>query len=87
MLGGVPINVVTPDPDADPLAQEITIIWNPINDAGTVALQVEDRGTASACCGANRRPDRADLRHPLSRRGPGGGLEGWKLQALIKAVT
>ncbi|CAD7382773.1 hypothetical protein [Xanthomonas arboricola] len=81
-------NVVTPDPDADPLAQQITIIWNPINDTGTVTFQVEDRGAA---LGVLASPI-ADLIAPTyAIRYPGAeaaqALEGWKLQALIKAAT
>ncbi|MEQ8034248.1 hypothetical protein [Xanthomonas sp. WHRI 6106] len=81
-------NVVTPDPDADPLAQHITIVWNPINDTGTVTFQVEDRG---AVLGVLAAPI-ADLIAPTyAIRYPGAGatqeLAGWKLQALIKAAT
>ncbi|PPU15789.1 hypothetical protein XacyCFBP2565_08315 [Xanthomonas arboricola pv. corylina] len=81
-------NVVTPDPDADPLAQQITIIWNPINDTGTVTFQVEDRGAALGVLAAPI----ADLIAPTyAIRYPGAeatqALEGWKLQALIKAAT
>ena len=81
-------NVVTPDPDADPLAQQITIIWNPINDTGTVTFQVEDRG---ATLGVLAAPI-ADLIAPTyAIRYPGSEatqeLEGWKLCALVKAAT
>ncbi|KHS07628.1 hypothetical protein RM61_09185 [Xanthomonas phaseoli pv. phaseoli] len=81
-------NVVTPDPDADPLAQQITIIWNPINDTGTVTFQVEDRGAALGVLAAPI----AELTAPIyAIRYPGTEatqeLAGWKLQALIKAVT
>lgn len=81
-------NVVTPDPDADPLAQQITIIWNPINDTGTVTFQIEDRGTALGVLAAPI----ADLVTPeYSMRYPGSAeaqaLQGWKLMALIKAAT
>ncbi|PPT44507.1 hypothetical protein XarbCFBP8132_00390 [Xanthomonas arboricola] len=81
-------NVVTPDPDADPLAQHITIIWNPINDTGTVTFQVEDRGTALGVLAAPI----VDLIAPTySIRYLGSTasqtLQGWKLQALIKAAT
>ncbi|MEA9550548.1 hypothetical protein VC253_01550 [Xanthomonas campestris] len=81
-------NVVTPDPDADPLAQQITIIWNPITDTGTVTFQVEDRGAALGVLAAPI----ADLIAPTyAIRYPGAeatqALEGWKLQALIKAAT
>uniref|UniRef100_UPI003F7E82BA hypothetical protein n=1 Tax=Xanthomonas sp. 0924 TaxID=2835534 RepID=UPI003F7E82BA len=81
-------NVVTPDPDADPLAQQITIIWNPINDTGTVTFQVEDRGAALGVLAAPI----ADLIAPTyAIRYPGAEatqeLAGWKLQALIKAAT
>ncbi|MCC4588773.1 hypothetical protein LL962_16970 [Xanthomonas sp. NCPPB 1067] len=81
-------NVVTPDPDADPLAQQITIIWNPINDTGTVTFQVEDRGAALGVLAAPI----ADLIAPTyAIRYPGAGttqeLPGWKLQALIEAAT
>ncbi|CAG2088083.1 hypothetical protein [Xanthomonas arboricola] len=81
-------NVVTPDPDAEPLAQQITIIWNPINDSGTVTFQVEDRGAALGVLAAPI----ADLIAPTyAIRYPGAettqALEGWKLQALIKAAT
>ncbi|MBB5673742.1 hypothetical protein ABQ039_011835 [Xanthomonas sp. WHRI 6108] len=81
-------NVVMPDPDADPLAQQITIIWNPINDTGTVTFQVEDRGTA---LGVLASPI-ADLIAPTyAIRYPGAeatkALEGWKLKALIASAT
>ncbi|KGK59560.1 hypothetical protein NC00_01155 [Xanthomonas cannabis pv. phaseoli] len=81
-------NVVTPDPDADPIAQQITIIWNPINDTGTVTFQVEDRGAALGVLAAPI----ADLIAPTyAIRYPGAEetqeLAGWKLQALIKAAT
>ncbi|WP_434990036.1 hypothetical protein [Xanthomonas melonis] len=81
-------NVVTPDPEADPLAQHITIIWNPINDTGTVTFQVEDRGTTLGVLAAPI----ADLIAPTyAIRYPGAEapqeLAGWKLQALIKAAT
>ncbi|MGV7193708.1 hypothetical protein [Xanthomonas axonopodis] len=81
-------NVVTPDPDADPLAQQITIIWNPINDTGTVTFQVEDRGAALGVLAAPI----ADLIAPTyAILYPGAEatqeLPGWKLQALIKAAT
>lgn len=81
-------NVVTPDPDADPLAQQITIIWNPINDTGTVTFHVEDRGTALGVLAASI----ADLIAPTyAIRYPGAEaaqeLEGWQLCALVKAAT
>jgi len=81
-------NVVMPDPDADPLAQQITIIWNPINDSGTVTFQVEDRGAA---LGVLASPI-AELTAPTyAIRYPGAEatqeLAGWKLKALIKAAT
>lgn len=81
-------NVVTPDPDADPLAQQITIIWNPINDTGTVTFQVEDRGAALGVLAAPI----ADLIAPTyAIRYPGADatqeLAGWKLKELIKAAT
>lgn len=81
-------NVVTPNPDADPLAQQITIIWNPINDTGAVTFQVEDRGAALGVLAAPI----ADLIAPTyAIRYPGAeatqALAGWKLQALIKAAT
>ncbi|APP84449.1 hypothetical protein BI317_09940 [Xanthomonas hortorum pv. gardneri] len=81
-------NVVTPDPDVDPLSRQITIIWNPINDTGTVTFQVEDRGAALGVLAAPI----ADLIAPTyAIRYPGAEatqeLEGWKLQALIKAAT
>ncbi|MEB2187732.1 hypothetical protein VDS18_17825 [Xanthomonas campestris pv. campestris] len=81
-------NVVTPDPDADPLAQQITIIWNPINDTGNVTFQVEDRGVTLGVLAAPI----ADLIAPTYViRYPGAEatqeLDGWKLRALIKAAT
>ncbi|PPU41162.1 hypothetical protein [Xanthomonas arboricola] len=81
-------DVVTPDPDADPLAHQITIIWNPTNDTGTVTFQVEDRG---AVLGVLAAPI-ADLIAPTyAIRYPGAeatqDLAGWKLKALIKAAT
>ncbi|MBB2805936.1 hypothetical protein XarbCFBP7604_09660 [Xanthomonas arboricola] len=81
-------NVVAPDPDADPLAQQITIIWNPINDTGTVTFQVEDRGAALGVLAA---PIAELIAPTYAIRYPGAeatqALEGWKLQALIKAAT
>ncbi|MGQ5267424.1 hypothetical protein [Xanthomonas arboricola] len=81
-------NVVTPDPDADPLAQQITIIWNPINDTGTVTFQVKDRGTVLGVLAA---PIADLIAHTYAISYPGAKatqeLEGWKLQALIKAAT
>ncbi|ATS54027.1 hypothetical protein [Xanthomonas citri] len=81
-------NVVTPDPDADPLAQQITIIWNPINDTGTVTFQVEDRGAALGVLAAPI----VDLVAPTyALRLPGSAvsqtLHGWKLKSLVKAAT
>ncbi|MFA1261084.1 hypothetical protein ACDI97_06550 [Xanthomonas axonopodis pv. fascicularis] len=81
-------NVVMPDPNADPIAHQITIIWNPINDTGTVTFQVEDRGAA---LGVLATPI-AELTAPTyAIRYPGAEatqeLAGWKLQALIKAAT
>ncbi|WP_115513037.1 MULTISPECIES: hypothetical protein [Xanthomonas] len=81
-------NVVAPDPEADPLARQITIIWNPINDTGTVTFQVEDRGAALGVLAAPI----ADLIAPTyAIRYPGAEatqeLEGWKLKELIKAAT
>lgn len=81
-------NVVTPDPDADPLAQQITIIWNPISDTGTVTFQVEDRGAALGVLAA---PIAHLIAPTYAICYPGGeatqALEGWKLKALIKAGT
>ncbi|WP_311238261.1 MULTISPECIES: hypothetical protein [unclassified Xanthomonas] len=81
-------NIVAPDPEADPLARQITIIWNPINDTGTVTFQVEDRGAALGVLAAPI----ADLIAPTyAIRYPDAEatqeLAGWKLQALIKAAT
>ncbi|MBB5860234.1 hypothetical protein [Xanthomonas arboricola] len=81
-------NVVTPGPDADPLAQQITIIWNPINDTGTVTFQLEDRGAALGVLAAPI----ADLIAPTyAIRYPGAeateALEGWKLKALVGAAA
>ncbi|WP_236611034.1 hypothetical protein [Xanthomonas citri] len=81
-------NVASPDPEADPIARQITIIWNPINDTGTVTFQVEDRGATLGVLA----PPIADLIAPTyAIRYPGAevaqALEGWKLRALIKAAT
>ncbi|RFF51739.1 hypothetical protein [Xanthomonas campestris] len=81
-------NVVTSDADADPLARQITIIWNPINDTGNVTFQVEDRGAGLGVLAAPI----ADLIAPTyAIRYPGAEmpqeLEGWKLKALIKAAA
>ncbi|MBB3832565.1 hypothetical protein FHR55_000731 [Xanthomonas arboricola] len=81
-------NVASPDPEADPIARQITIIWNPINDTGTVTFQVEDRGAALGVLAAPI----AELIAPIyAIRYPGAEetqeLAGWKLQALIKAAT
>ncbi|MCC8671657.1 hypothetical protein LN461_20210 [Xanthomonas arboricola] len=81
-------NVAAPDTDADPIARQITIVWNPTNDTGTVTFQVEDRGTALGVLAAPI----ADLIAPTyAIRYPGAEetreLAGWKLQALIKAAT
>lgn len=81
-------NVAAPDADADPIARQITIVWNPTNDTGTVTFQVEDRGAALGVLAAPI----ADLIAPTyAIRYPGAEetqeLAGWKLQALIKAAT
>ncbi|NJC38130.1 hypothetical protein GGR60_002684 [Xanthomonas arboricola] len=81
-------NVAAPDTDADPIARQITIVWNPTNDTGTVTFQVEDRGIVLGVLAAPI----ADLLAPTyAIRYPGAeaaqDLEGWKLQALIKAAT
>jgi hypothetical protein len=81
-------NVVVPDPDADPVARHITIIWNPINDTGNVTFQVEDRGATLGVLAESI----ADLVAPeYLIRYPGAPtsqkLQGWKLQALIKTAT
>ncbi|MGV7185715.1 hypothetical protein [Xanthomonas axonopodis] len=81
-------NVVMPDPNADPIAQQITIIWNPINDTGTVTFQVEDRGAALGLLAA---PIAELIAPTYAIRHPGAEatqeLAGWKLKALIKAAT
>ncbi|ASK90542.1 hypothetical protein KWH04_16585 [Xanthomonas campestris pv. trichodesmae] len=81
-------NVVALDPDADPIARHITIIWNPINDTGNVTFQVEDRGATLGVLAESI----ADLVAPeYLIQYPGASasqkLQGWKLQALIKAAT
>ncbi|PPU28721.1 hypothetical protein [Xanthomonas arboricola] len=81
-------NVAAPDADADPIARQISIVWNPTNDTGTVTFQVEDRGAALGVLAAPI----ADLIAPTyAIRYPGAEetqeLAGWKLQALIKAAT
>ncbi|WP_126945694.1 hypothetical protein [Xanthomonas sp. BRIP62418] len=81
-------NVAAPDADADPIARQITIIWNPTNDTGTVTFQVEDRGTALGVLAAPI----ADLIAPTYAIRYAGAeapqdLAGWKLQALIKAAS
>lgn len=81
-------NVVTPDPDADPLAQQITIIWNPINDTGTITFQVEDRGAALGVL-ATQADDLVARTYQISYPATEQKvmLEGWKLCALVKAAT
>jgi hypothetical protein len=81
-------NVVAPDPDADPIARHITIVWNPTNDTGNVTFQVEDRGATLGLLAESI----ADLVAPdYTIRYPGASesqkLQGWKLLALIKAAT
>ncbi|NIJ91865.1 hypothetical protein FHT12_000523 [Xanthomonas campestris] len=81
-------NVAAPDADADPIARQITIVWNPTNDTGNVTFQVEDRGATLGVLAESI----ADLVAPAYLiRFPGASaaqtLEGWKLQALIKAAT
>ncbi|MBB3759202.1 hypothetical protein [Xanthomonas arboricola] len=81
-------NVAVADADADPIARQITIIWNPTNDTGNVTFQVEDRGATLGVLAESI----ADLVAPTYLiRFPGASaaqkLEGWKLQALIKAAT
>ncbi|MCC4613676.1 hypothetical protein LL963_16515 [Xanthomonas campestris pv. esculenti] len=81
-------NVAADDPEADPIARHITIIWNPINHTGNVTFQVENRGATLGVLAESI----ADL---IAReyviRYPGAPtshkLQGWKLQALIKAAT
>ncbi|MBB4722684.1 hypothetical protein [Xanthomonas euvesicatoria] len=81
-------NVVVPDPDADPIARYITIIWNPINDTGNVTFQVEDRG---ATLGVLAESIAALVAPEYVIQYPGAPtsqkLQGWKLQSLIKAAT
>ncbi|NYH49443.1 hypothetical protein [Xanthomonas arboricola] len=81
-------NVAAPDADADPIARQITIVWNPTNDTGTVTFQVEDGGGALGVLAAPI----SDLIAPTyAIRYPGAEetqeVEGWKLDALIKAAT
>ncbi|MCC5074290.1 hypothetical protein [Xanthomonas campestris] len=81
-------NVVTPDPDADPIARRVTIIWNPLNNAGNVSFQVEDRGQALGVLSESI----AGLTAPayvIPDLANGGHLDwaGWKLEAMIKAAT
>ncbi|PPT23114.1 hypothetical protein [Xanthomonas arboricola] len=81
-------NVAAPDADADPIARQISIVWNPTNDTGTVTFQVEGRGAALGVLAAPI-ADLVALTYAI--RYPGAEatqeLEGWKLQALIKAAT
>ncbi|WP_115528046.1 MULTISPECIES: hypothetical protein [Xanthomonas] len=81
-------NVVAPDPEADPLARQITIIWNPINDTGTITFQVEDRGAALGVL-ATRADDLVARTYQISYPGTEQTvmLQGWKLCALVKAAT
>lgn len=81
-------NVVAPDPAADPIARHISIIWNPINDTGNVTFQVEDRAATLGVLAESI----AELVAPeYLIQYPGASasqkLQGWKLQALIKAAT
>ncbi|APP76878.1 hypothetical protein [Xanthomonas vesicatoria] len=81
-------NVAAAATEADPIARHITIIWNPINDTGNVTFQVEDRGATLGVLAESI----TDLVAPVYViRYPGAPtsrtLQGWKLQALIKAAT
>ncbi|MEN9192784.1 hypothetical protein AB3094_14935 [Xanthomonas euvesicatoria] len=81
-------NVVMPDPEADPIARHITIIWNPYNNTGNVSFQVEDRGAALGVLTESI----AELTAPvyvIPDLASGGQLNwaGWKLEAMIKAAT
>ncbi|QHG87924.1 hypothetical protein ACCQ13_14630 [Xanthomonas sp. NCPPB 1638] len=81
-------NVAAPDPEADPIARQITIIWNPVNDTGTVTFQVEDRHAALGVLAApitDLIAPTYDIRYPGAESAQ--QLEGWKLQALVKAAT
>lgn len=81
-------NVVQPDPDADPIARKIVIIWNPINDNGDVTFQVSDRGTELGVL-AESIPNLIAADYVIPQL-EGEGTEvfpGWKLKALIKAAT
>lgn len=81
-------NVAVPDPEADPIARHITIIWNPINDTGNVTFQVEDRGFALGVLAESIAELTAQV-YVISDLANGGQLNwaGWKLAAMIKAAT
>ncbi|MEA9886539.1 hypothetical protein VDG05_19805 [Xanthomonas campestris pv. raphani] len=81
-------NVAVPDPEADPIARNITIIWNPINDTGNVTFQVEDRGVALGVLAESIAELTAQV-YVIPDLANGGHLNwpGWKLEAVIKAAT
>ncbi|MCC3253691.1 hypothetical protein [Xanthomonas campestris] len=81
-------NVARPDPEADPIARHIAIIWNPINDTGNVTFQVEDRGVALGVLAESIAELTAKV-YVIPDLTNGGHLNwpGWKLEAMIKAAT
>ncbi|MCL1558054.1 hypothetical protein [Xanthomonas nasturtii] len=81
-------NVAVPDPEADPIARHITIVWNPINNTGNVTFQVEDRGIALGVLAESIAELTAQV-YVIPDLANGGHLNwpGWKLEAMIKAAT
>ncbi|MBB5881232.1 hypothetical protein GGR74_002435 [Xanthomonas arboricola] len=81
-------NVAAPDADADPIARQIIIVWNPTNDTGTVTFQVEDRGVALGVLAESIAELTAQV-YVIPDLASGGHLDwpGWKLEAMIKAAT
>ncbi|MCP3048319.1 hypothetical protein K6X13_14650 [Xanthomonas euvesicatoria pv. allii] len=81
-------NVAVPDPEADPIARHITITWDPINDAGSVTFQVEDRGAVLGVLAESIAELTANV-YVIPDLASGDHLDwpGWKLEAMIKAAT
>ncbi|WDM68884.1 hypothetical protein [Xanthomonas cucurbitae] len=81
-------NVAVPDPEADPIARHITIVWNPINNTGNVTFQVEDRGVTLGVLAESIGELTAKV-YVIPNLANGGHLDwpGWKLEAMIKAAT
>lgn len=81
-------NVEAPDPEADPIAPRISIVWNPYNDDGTVTFQMFDRGEPLGIL-AESIKDLVDQNYTIANpvTGAAEDFPGWKLKAMIKAAT